>query len=56
MDHAQETEPMTQAASNEATPEQRAHWNQWVWFTSMTKKGIVVVAIITIVAVLFITR
>ena len=51
MDHAHEAQPMTEAATApEATPAQRAHWNQWVWFTSMTKKGIVVVAIITIIA------
>lgn len=56
MDHLNETQPMTQADSAEATPQQRAHWNQWVWFTGMTKKGIVAVAILTIVALLFITR
>jgi hypothetical protein len=54
MDHVEQ--PMTEAASAVATPEQRAHWNNWVWFTGMTKKGIVVVAIITCVAVFFITR
>jgi hypothetical protein len=56
MDHVQESQPMTEAATAEATPAQRAHWTQWVWFTSMTKKGIVVVAIITCVALFFITR
>jgi hypothetical protein len=34
----------------------RDHWNTWAWFTSMTKKGIVLVTIITVVAVYFIVR
>ena len=53
MDHT-EHHPETTAASNLATPEQRAHWNNWVWFTGMTKKGIVVVLAITCLALYFI--
>jgi hypothetical protein len=34
----------------------REHWATWQWFTGMTKTGIILVAIVVIVAVFFVTR